>query len=349
MRLFRSKKNSESASATATATRPDLSPEAERLEAAGEYLAAAELLQEENRRQRSPERERHMVRLRHRAGIDLTSGKREVPPQPEPGDLSKLSFVDEVPEIEMSEATPELARAAILAHGCLIIRNALPTDKAIEIAAEIERSFQAREVEDNDAYHELFEPDPPFNILERGWVSDAGGVWAADSPRVMFDMVEAYERAGLQSLVQGYLGERPAFSVNKCTLRKVTPEAGTAWHQDGAFLGDVRALNVWLALSRCGDVAPGMDIVPKRMGGILPTGTDDALFEWSISDKVAGEGAGEAPVVRPIFEPGDVILFDDLFLHRTAAEKTMPNDRYAIETWFFGPSTFPEGYVPLAF
>lgn len=346
MKLFRSKKNNESDSATATVEVPDT--EAGRLEAAGDFLAAAELLQEENRGERSAERERHMVRLRHRAGIKLTTEANDVPPQPEP-DPSKLALVGDVPEIDMKEATPELARAAILTHGCLLVRNVLPVDEALEMQNEIERSFQSRDVEDNDGYHELFEPDPPYNILERGWVTDAGGVWAADSPRVMFDMIEAFDRAGLQNLVEGYLGERPAFSVNKCTLRKVTPEAGTAWHQDGAFLGDVKALNVWLALSHCGDTAPGMDIVPKRIESILPTGTDDALFDWSISDKVAEEAAAETPIVRPIFEPGDVLLFDDLFLHRTAAEKTMPNNRYAIESWFFGPSTFPEEYVPLAF
>ena len=45
----------------------------------------------------------------------------------------------------------------------------------------------------------------------------------------------------------------------------------------------------------------------------------------------------------------DVLLFDDLFLHRTAADPTMPRRRYAIETWFFAPSAYPEGQIPLVF
>ena len=53
--------------------------------------------------------------------------------------------------------------------------------------------------------------------------------------------------------------------------------------------------------------------------------------------------------MRPIFEPGDVLLFDDLFLHRTGSDPAMPKPRFAIESWFFGPSTFPEDYAPLAF
>ena len=101
---------------------------------------------------------------------------------------------------------------------------------------------------------------------------------------------------------------------------------------------------------RCGDIAPGLDIVPKRIEEILPTGTDDALFPWSISDKVAEEAAGDTPILRPLFDPGDVIIFDDVFLHRTGVDAgTMTENRYAIESWFFGPSTFPDDYVPLAF
>jgi hypothetical protein len=165
----------------------------------------------------------------------------------------------------------------------------------------------------------------------------------------MFELLDTFERVGLRRLIGGYLGERPALSVNKCTLRRVSPEAGSIWHQDGAFLGNVRSLNVWLSLSRCGDEAPGLDIVPRRIGHILPTGTEGAMFDWSVAPALANETAAEVPVLRPIFEPGDALLFDDLFLHKTAADPEMPNTRYAVESWFFGPSAFPADYVPLAF
>jgi hypothetical protein len=42
-------------------------------------------------------------------------------------------------------------------------------------------------------------------------------------------------------------------------------------------------------------------------------------------------------------------LFDDMFLHSTAADDSMTERRYAIESWFFGPSGFPSEYVSLAF
>ena len=62
---------------------------------------------------------------------------------------------------------------------------------------------------------------------------------------------------------------------------------------------------------------------------------------------MAEEAAGEVGIERPIFDPGDALLFDELFLHQTASDPSMPNNRYAVEAWFFGPSAFPNGYVPI--
>jgi hypothetical protein len=162
-------------------------------------------------------------------------------------------------------------------------------------------------------------------------------------------MLESFEEAGLRAVIEGYLGERPAISGQKCTLRKATPDVTGAWHQDGAFLGDVRALNVWLSLSRCGDVAPSMDVVPRRLVDFVPTGTEGTYLDFQVSQAVAEEAAGEVGIVRPIFNPGDALLFDDIFLHQTGSDPSMPNPRYAIESWFFGPSAYPENYVPIAF
>ena len=46
-----------------------------------------------------------------------------------------------------------------------------------------------------------------------------------------------------------------------------------------------------------------------------------------------------------MFEPGDALLFDELFLHKTASDPQMRKPRYAIENWFFGPSGFPDNYA----
>jgi hypothetical protein len=168
---------------------------------------------------------------------------------------------------------------------------------------------------------------------------------------MLFELMELVEDTGIAALIEAYFGERPALSANKCTLRRVPTDTNTNWHQDGAFLGrEVRSLNLWLALSPCGVDAPGLDIVPQRFDEILPTGTEGALFDWSVSPAVV-EGASGGPdaVVSPEFGRGDALLFDHMFLHRTGVRPGMTQQRWAIESWFFAPSSYPDGQIPLAY
>ena len=146
----------------------------------------------------------------------------------------------------------------------------------------------------------------------------------------------------------GYLGEPALISVQKTTLRKAEPSVSGGWHQDGFFMGQVRSLNLWLALSRCGDVAPGLDIVPRRLDEFAATATDEAVLSYQVSQRAAEAAAGGAAIVRPVFEPGDALFFDDMCLHQTAADPSMPKPRYAIENWFFGGSSFPREFFPVA-
>ena len=136
--------------------------------------------------------------------------------------------------------------------------------------------------------------------------------------------------------------------MQKTTLRKAEPSVPGAWHQDGAFMGDVRSLNLWVALSRCGDEAPGLDIVPRRLDEFAATGTDEAMLSYQVSQRAAEAAAGGVAIVRPVFEPGDAVFFDEMCLHQTASDPSMPNPRFAIENWFFGGSAFPREFFPVA-
>lgn len=319
------------------------------LQEVGELFAAA-------RESGDPGLERALLAARHRAGLALLERPSAAGPAFAEPDFDALPD-GPLPEIEPGALTPALVRAALLRSGCLLVRGLIGAPDVQRLLAAIDAAYVARR-EGGDAY-EPFEPVEEFRnrlLFDRDLVSADGwgGLWPADAPDAALAMFDAFDRAGLLSLAEAYLGERPAISINKSLLRRVEPPAPgdgpapSTWHQDGAFLGDVRALNVWVALSRCGDVAPGMDVVPRRLDGIAPVGTQGAVFDWSVSQAVAAEAAGETGIVRPIFGPGDVLLFDELFLHATASDPSMRQARYAVECWFFGPSRFPEGYAPLA-
>ena len=318
-----------------------------------ELLAEIGRLTEANRLDRDPATERRLLTLRHLAGIRLLDGAPPAPEHPAPA-FDRLPAADGLPDITRAHLTPELLRAGILRDGCLLVRGLVPRAAALAFAQAIDRSFEERERAEADAadtagWYEEFSPHPRFGAVnERPWIKEGGGVLAIDSPVLSFDMLELFESAGVPSLVAGYLGEPALISVQKTTLRKAEPTVAGAWHQDGAFMGKVRSLNLWLALSRCGDVAPGLDLVPRRLDGLAPAGTDEAMLPYQVSQSKAEAAAGDTPIIRPIFEPGDALFFDELFLHQTGSDPSMPNPRFAIENWFFGGSAFPGEFAPVA-
>jgi hypothetical protein len=352
MRLFKRKDNGGAEGGAAVAERP-AEPDYGFRGSDEQLLAEISMLTDANRASRDRETERRILRLRHLAGVRLLEADGAEREFAAP-DFSRLPDADGLPEFKREEVTPELLRAGVLRDGCLLVRGLVDREDALRFADQIDRSFAERERHDSgettaEGYYEEFMPHPRFGEVNvRPWVKEGGGVLAADSPMLTFEMLELFESAGLPSLVRGYLGEAPAFSVHKTTLRKAEPQVPGAWHQDGAFMGPVRALNLWLSLSRCGDEAPGLDLVPRRLDDLVKAQTDEAVLDYQVSQKNAEDAAGDKQIIRPIFEPGDALFFDELFLHKTGSDPSMPKPRFAIENWFFGGSAFPTGYAPVA-
>jgi hypothetical protein len=329
---------------------------AETLAVEGKPLEAIDLLQRANRVARDGDIERRLVRLRHDAfdHVDRSDPSSPWPP-PIPDVLASAASP---PAVGPDELTLDTLRGGIFGHGCLLVRHLVPEPRVDQLVEGIDRAFQAYEAHTAGAptsettpWFEPFKPGPGYSVgPKRKWTWEAGGVFVADSPRLMYDLLDTLEDVGLRRLIAAHFDERPLLSMNKSTLRRVPLDTSSDWHQDGAFLGEgIRTVNVWLCLSHCGRDAPGLDIVARRLDRIVETGTEGASFPWSVAPDVVEQECGANSVVRPIFEPGDVLLFDDLFLHRTAIEPDMTRERYAIETWFFAASTYPGKQIPFVF
>jgi hypothetical protein len=330
-------------------------PDYEPVESADPLAEIAELMSA-NRRSADPATERRIVQLRHEAFAQLDRAPTEFA-NGGPADAT-LPQPDGLPEVQASELDGEALRAGILGGGSLLIRGLIDRERAERMRAGIDRTFESRDAlmqgadrSDTTPWFDPFAPSPDYPPDAAQWNRmKIGGhaVWASDSPRMMFELLDSFDQSGLTGLITDYFGERPALSMNKSVLRRVSPDSGTDWHQDGAFLGrGIRTVNVWVALSRCGDVAPGLDIVSKRYEEIVETGTEGATFPWAVSPQVVDETRDDAPIARPTFEAGDALLFDHYCLHRTAVGPEMTENRYATETWCFAPSVYPDKTVPL--
>jgi hypothetical protein len=329
------------------------------LEADGRFLDAIDELTSANRLQRDSEIERRLVGVRHEAFEELS---RSAPsPLPPPSPHGELPGSGELPTVSPDELDPESVRAGISSSGCLLVPGLLPQSRVDRLVEDVDRALDGHDahadgapVSETTPWFEPFAPAEQYRKggkirVKRQGVRSGGGVWTTDSPRALYDLLDTFDDVHLTPVITGFLGERPALSMNKCTLRRVPLDTVNAqWHQDGAFLGEpIRTLNVWIALTRCGRDAPGLDVLPRRLDGVVATGTEGAMFDWSVSPAMVEQVSEGTPICRPVFEAGDALLFDELFLHRTACEPGMSRERHAIETWLFAPSVYPDKQIPL--
>jgi hypothetical protein len=334
--------------------------DAEDLVSSARHLDAIRYLTEANRVRRDRRLERRLVELRFEAFTNGSSSPASLPEQAEdcfPGEA--------IPEVHGNDLTVERLRSAIQNHGSILVRGLVSQEHCDRLVDDIDGAFAAFDAKANG------EDDPKLD----GWympikmhhVNDeiraekrrTGSILAVESPPTLFDLVEIFNEEGIGQLARDYLGEAPALLARKVTLRRMDHNASGAWHQDGAFMGvDLRALNVWLALSHCGDTAPGLDVVGRRLDFIVPPGGASKPYACSPE---AAERVAAGAIVRPIFEVGDALIFDHMLLHRTGKGVNMTNGRYAIETWLMAPSSYaamttpveagfqPDDQVPLVF
>lgn len=298
----------------------------------------------------------HDVGRRHEQALAAIEAGDEPRPLPERGPSPPTAWPGgEPPTCRRDELDAERVREAIADAGCLRVEGLIDADRAGELADAIDRAFAASHrheptADTADPWFDPYVPDDEPVHLTRSWLRDNGGLFAADSPVVGDLWFSTLRDLGVVALVESCFGETPITSLDKCALRKVRQGGGIEWHQDGAFLDpDNGALNLWTSLS---DTAtrPGLDLLGRRLDELVETGTGGAGYSWSAGPEVVAELAADAPVVSPHFGPGDALLFDGLLLHRSARPDTArPDPRFAIETWFFRPSRFPDHQaIPLA-
>jgi hypothetical protein len=326
--------------------------EADRLAEDGNLLDAVDLLVAVDRAHRHPGVELALVDLRGRAAaaVDPGSGRSPWPPaydDPFPEVSARL------PEIGAADLTADVLGGAVAHHGALIVRGLFDADRVARAEAVLRRATAHRQAcaagAEPDEWYRPFPTTKKMDAVLRTMVADQGGTWLADSPAATARFLDDLAEVGAVDAIAEHLGERPFFSVQKSTLRlsKLVWNL-VAWHQDGSFLDDgVRTMNVWLSLSHCGGdhPTPGMEVVPKRVPDVLPV--DGILSPHSIAAQLVAEVAADAPLCRPEFAPGDAMLFDERFVHRTHLPEHMTYERLALECWFFAPSHPASGYLPL--
>ncbi|NNE73525.1 MAG: hypothetical protein HKN26_07675 [Acidimicrobiales bacterium] len=351
MNLFRRKRKPAWAPAPST---EEILDRTDGLVADARFDEAIELLTAANRANADIRLELRLVDVRSEAAL----ASEPAPVRPEwPDSVADLFPGELIPEVRHGDLTAEVLHSAMTHHGSLIVRGLISPERVDRLVAGIDASLAAFDATEQGAatpehvrYYRRFERDRRSNRESK---RANGSIMTVESPAMLFELMESFREAGIPELSEQYFGERPHLLARKGTLRRIAAGGNTGgWHQDGAFMGEgIRSLNVWIALTHCGDTAPGIDVVGRQLNRIVETG-GGAFSAWA-TDPDAAERAAAGALVRPIFDAGDAILFDHLNLHRTAIDPSMTVDRYAIETWLLSPSTYgsmlienEQGYSP---
>jgi hypothetical protein len=323
----------------------------DRLVVDGDALAALDAVAALNRASPSPELQVRLIELRRQAAEAYRPPGRW--PWPPTFDDPFPDVVGRPPEIAARELDGALLGAAVAHHGSLLVRGVLDRDAVERSRESIERASAAWGLAPEERTGVDYLPTLTVQGMQAVLREKQAGAhtwWLADCPPAAAQVLDDLAASGVIGAIGEHFGERPVFTLQKSTVRRVQPEFRyTAWHQDGSFLGpETRAMNVWMSLTPCGGdrTAPGLEIVPRRVEEILPFGESGGI---GIDGFAVHRTAGETPVVRPEFDPGDALLFDERMIHRTFVGKNveMTQERLAVECWFFAPSHPAENYVSL--
>ncbi|MCB1614899.1 MAG: phytanoyl-CoA dioxygenase family protein [Pseudomonadales bacterium] len=257
-----------------------------------------------------------------------------------------------IPEVTASELTPELALSAIVHHSCIMVRGMFDRETALSMVDDawsvltpmLDGSYDSK----GSYPDEIWPKFGPCRGMRKNAMNEKS-LLIGDSPELTFRVLEAFGKSGLTRLVSSLFGEQPALLWSKWGFRHVPPETVkmirdtglSPWHQDGTFMGtEIRVINAWISLCDCGRDAPGMHILPKKVGPVK-TGTGNAARHDVVGEDMVAALSADNPVYAPEFHIGDVLLFDKYLLHRTQPyNEQMVNTRYAIESWFAAPSNY---------
>jgi hypothetical protein len=261
--------------------------------------------------------------------------------------MSATGDIATLPDLRRDTVDATVVTDAIAKSGAILVRELVPAADVLTLDDAFQQALAACKAGALGDWFTPYDDGTQSLPLTRAWIRSLDCALVADSPAMIACVLEVYRRNGIIDLVSEHLGEVPVLSSQKSTLRRTLGNRVYTdnWHQDGAFLGaGTKVVNVWLALTACGERAASVEIGLRRQTGIVSVGGEGALFTWSVSPQQASKVSPAS--VTPVCAPGDALLFDHLCLHRTSINPAYTGERRAIEAWFFAPSTYPHNFDP---
>ena len=221
-------------------------------------------------------------------------------------------------------------------EGCLLIRQILDLEHLKALRWRAQQAYARA-----DVLRGAGKLSPTEQVLDRYGHVPAEACYAPHNP--FLELVELL--APCRPLLEALLPE-PVLLYRVSLFRRQTAEGSPAaplpWHQDSAFLGELHpVLNCWSPLEPCDGTRPGLELLRQNLCTALrPTAeAGDDYTRMALSETELQTRFPTTPRWCPDMEPGDLLLFHEHMLHRTAWHPHLLKARHSLEMRVTSAST----------
>jgi hypothetical protein len=225
---------------------------------------------------------------------------------------------------------------ALKVQGCLLLRQILPPEPLARWRQTLHHCY-----EQADALFErgALSPEIYQRFCQFGHLPP--GLWQGHQDFFETVLLEPRLQPVLRALFPHGLHVLSQFSRPRRQSAR-WPERRIPFHQDAEFLPEPQALNFWIPLDPCGRTAPGLELLcqPQSVCWFTLADLTQPLSQQRDDQYVHSLYAPEL-FWRPVLEPGDLLVFNALLLHRTWLTAGMQQARFSLELRVFAARESP--------
>lgn len=248
-----------------------------------------------------------------------------------------------LPELQYEDARADEAVALIERYGCVLLRGAISSNL---LAVYYEAAKAAYAVRDWQYAHGELETVLPLAAYHSGTIN----VHDIDPPGAPRDtaIVELVQQSALAQIHKRLFGPKIALPINACVLRRQGVARNlppVPYHQDQGFYPEFmgiadghahRVVNAWIPFVACGENAPGLEVYPEKLDGLMHAlgrgaGTTGLYDYIEIGDETLYAHIDREKLWTPVYAPGDMMLMTNHTLHRTHMTSAMKDERISLE------------------
>lgn len=224
-------------------------------------------------------------------------------------------------KISSVEATAATAAAVVRRNNFAVVRGALDAATADECRAFAERKLVASGDPGNNLLH----------LISDNGQTDFGLVRSILTPAVVSVASEYFAAvAGTSDFILPYMN----LQIRQYDAGRARQDTIIPFHQDAfAFPKGIAMLNCWTLMypEECGETSPGLDFMPRVFRALVEREVNAPGVYGFLQTSAAKLSRVRDEPVTPSVRLGDVVMFNELALHRTSLKAGLSKSRVSAE------------------